>query len=251
MFKLPFYIWVMRLLIPLLTILLFLSCNKEKFPEGKLLLKASLDAHGGLQNWNKKSAISYDKRTVLFDEAGNVESDITQHILYDFDSVFSGRMWWVKDGQMHRIVFDGQNGTLTIDSLKAGNGNSAGQTFMASYVTFAQPFKLLTDQAKLTTEAIVDLEKGRKAYKVRVVYPGENAPDADKWWYFFDVENYRVLANLVWHKGRYSFIENTAYNTSTPFVFNAERKSYFTDSLLNKKYLRASYELKNIRVALE
>lgn len=234
-----------------LLILLLSACQNEKLPEGEMLLKQALEAHGGLEKWNKKRAISYDKKTVLYDEAGNIESDVTQHILYDFDSVFSGRMWWVKNGQMHRIVFDGQNATQTIDSLMIDNGQNAEQTFMTSYVTFAQPFKLFTDQVKLTTEGVVTLDNGRKAYKVRVVYPHENSADADKWWYFFDTENHRVAANLVWHNGRYSFVENTAYDTSTPFVFNAERKSYFTDSLLNKKYLRASYELKNIQVALD
>lgn len=240
----------MRIPLSFLLILLLSACQNKKLPEGEALLKQALKAHGGLKNWSEKKAISYDKRTVLYDEAGNIESDITQHILYDFDSVFSGRMWWVVNEQMHRIVFDGQIATKTIDSLISDTDEDAKQTFMASYVTFAQPFKLFTDKAELTTEALFNLDNNRKAYKVRVVFPGDNH-NSDKWWYFFDAENHRVVANWVWHNGRYSYIENAAYDTSTPFVLNAERKSYFTDSLLNKKYLRASYELKNIQVALD
>lgn len=231
--------------------LLSVACSNDKLPEGRKLLEQALKVHGGMENWNQKSAISYDKRIVLYNKEGEVESDLTQHILYDFDSVFSGRMWWLDNGKMHSIVYDGQNTRKTIDTLVTPNNSSAVQAFMASYVTFAQPFKLLTDKTDLITEAVIILDNGRKAYRVRVVYPGDNSPKADRWWYFFDTENHRVVANLVWHNGNYSFIENTAYDTSTPFIFNAERKSYFTDSLLNKKYLRASYELKNIQVAMD
>lgn len=230
---------------------LFIACNNKELPKGDWLLNKAVEAHGGIENWNSIRAFSYEKRILLKRDDGTVESDITQHILYDFDSVFSGKMWWAENNQMHRIVFDGHNAIKTVDSLPAGDSSAAKSAFMASWVTFSQPFKLLTDRVRLKTESEVVLDNGRKTYKVRVIYPEETTADSDRWWYFFDAETHLVAANLVYHNGRYSFIENTAYDRTTPFVLNAQRESFFTDSLLNKKYLRASYELTNLQVALD
>lgn len=228
------------------------SCDKTALPSGSELLSKAIEAHGGMDTWQRVEAIAYKKRIVVFEADGTISSDVTQHILYRHQPVFNGKMWWLSDGVMHQVVFDGQQAQSYIDSIPDNTmeGKTAAyNTFMASYVTFAQPFKLVTDKAVLTTEQKI-AHKGRSLYRVRVAFPDVEGDNPDEWWYFFDAENHRVAANLVLHNGRYSFIENTAYDTKTPFVFNATRQSSFTDSSLQNPVLRANYQLSDIEVAL-
>jgi hypothetical protein len=241
-----------KILIIISSFLCVQSCDKNTLPSGSELLSKAIEAHGGMETWQRVEAISYNKRIVIFEEDGSVSSDVTQHILYRFQPVFSGKMWWLSDGVMHQVVFDGKEAQSFKDSIlddSQSAKSTAYNTFMASYVTFAQPFKLATDKAVLTTEQQIHY-KGKLLYRVRVAYPDVKGENQDIWWYFFDAESYRVVANLVLHNGRYSFIENTTYDTKTPFVFNAARQSSFTDSLLQNPVLRAKYELSDIEVAL-
>ncbi|MDT8414243.1 MAG: hypothetical protein RQ735_02595 [Flavobacteriaceae bacterium] len=241
-----------KILIIISSLLCLQSCDNTTLPSGSELLSKAIEAHGGMEAWQSVAAIAYKKRIVVFEEDGTISSDVTQHILYRFQPVFSGKMWWLSDGVMHQVVFDGQQTQGYKDSIPDNTlegKKEAFNTFMASYVTFAQPFKLSTDKAVLTTEQKI-IHKGKSLYRVRVAYPDVEGENKDVWWYFFDVQDHRVAANLVLHNGRYSFIENTAYDTKTPFVFNAARQSSFTDSLLQNPVLRANYQLSDIEVAL-
>jgi hypothetical protein len=48
-----------------------------------------------------------------------------------------------------------------------------------------------------------------------------------------------------------SFIQNTKFNTLTPFVFNAERESVFLKADATKDYLRAAYFYSDYKVVFK
>ena len=64
---------------------------------------------------------------------------------------------------------------------------------------------------------------------------------SDPWWFYFDIEDDKVVANRVYHNGRFSLIENLAFDSLSGLMLHKHRKSYFTDSLNNIRYLRAEY----------
>ena len=69
----------------------------------------------------------------------------------------------------------------------------------------------------------------------------DDSPSSDAWRYYFD-ENYRLVAASVKHNNRISLIENLDFQTYKDMLFNKVRKSYFIDSLFQKKQLRAEYQ---------
>lgn len=232
---------------------LLLSCREVKETDPAMLVQASIEAHGGLDNWNAIKNISYRKRIVMYLPDGSVESDVTQKIVYHFKPTFSGEMQWKKDRTDYRIVFDGKTPQLLVDGAEVRDSVAANKyftEFMASYYVFAQPFKLLDDLANRTYEGLTELENGEQADVVRVTYPTENKEKSDEWWYFFDKKTHRLAANMVRHKKGYSYIKNTRYRWVGLLLFNAERKSYTVDSLRNIQYLRADYFLTGFKIEM-
>jgi len=232
---------------------LLLSCRKVEETDPVMLVRESIEAHGGLDEWNEIKGISYHKRIVMFLADGNVESDVTQKIVYRFKPKFSGEMQWKKDSTDYRIVFDGKTPQLLVDGAEVRDSvavNKYFTEFMASYYVFAQPFKLLDDLANRTYEGETELENGEQADVVKVTYPTENKEKSDEWWYFFDKKTHRLAANMVHHKKGYSYIKNTRYRRVGSLLFNAERKSYNVDSLRNIQYLRADYFLTGFKIEM-
>lgn len=86
------------------------------------------------------------------------------------------------------------------------------------------------------------MENGLLADVVQVNYYNEDGSPGNTWWYYIDAETYLLLGNMVHHGTTYAFIENLSYESRTGLLLNAERKSYRTDSLGNKKYLIADYK---------
>ncbi|PKP40632.1 MAG: hypothetical protein CVT96_08125 [Bacteroidetes bacterium HGW-Bacteroidetes-13] len=234
-------------------ILFLLGCQNDTKKNTIDLINASIEAHGGMDNWNALKNISYVKRTVMYLPDGSIESEVTQKIKYVFKPKFSGKMRWEKDGVNYQIVFDGNasqlflNGIEIQDSVLVANYFSE---FMASYYVFAQPFKLLEDKANRTYEGETRLENGMPVDVVKVTYPKQNNERSDEWWYYFDTKTHRLAANMVHHKKGYSYIENTKYQSANSLLFNAERKSYNVDSLRNVQYLRANYFLTGLNIEM-
>lgn len=228
-----------------------LSCRQPKKINATDLIKASIQAHGGLENWQSLRNVSYQKRIVLYLPDGKVESDVIQNISYRFKPKFSGEMKWEKDSIPYRVVFDGSESQVFINGIPVQDSTSIAKyttDLMASYYVFAQPFKLLEEDAVRTYEGRTTLEGGELADVVKITYPNSGDVPSDEWWYFFDVRNHRLLANMVHHQKKYSYIKNTLYQTEKSFLFNAQRKSYQVDRLRTIQYLRADYFLKKFQV---
>jgi hypothetical protein len=74
---------------------------------------------------------------------------------------------------------------------------------------------------------------------VSVFYEGD-VPSNDSWRYYFD-KKYRLVAASVSHNNSISLIENLDFQTYKGILFHKVRKSYFVDSALGNKKLRAAY----------
>lgn len=212
----------------------------------EIVLK-SIEKHGGMSDWENLKSISYNKITVLFDSSGAQESGIVQRHLYTLKPTLEATIRWIEKGDSLKIIYKHNeanqyvNGTL--DSSSAGAAK--GTVDAALYVLF-QPFKLMDDGTILKYMGMDSLD-GRAVHMVKPVYSGLQ-PGDDEWLFYFDVATNELIANLVNHNGRRSFIKNLAFDPMISLYLHQHRKSYFVDSALNIQYLRAEYFYTNYKL---
>lgn len=211
------------------------------------ILERSVEVHGGLESWDQLKSISFTKKTILYNEDASVKRESVQNQKFVFGSNPSAFINSVLDSIIYQLVDD----TVTIDfadSVFVAQGVEQDRLkamFSSALYVTSQPFGLLKSGAIFTRE--LDTVIGKKeVFAIRISYPDDQS-DSDQWTYYFDQKDFRVRACKVRHNQRVSLIENTSYDLSTPFLFNATRKS----TILEKgraKFVIAQYEYSNYKV---
>jgi len=221
--------------------------------QAKLIVKKSIDAHGGWEKWENLQGISYKKTTILYDSSGNEESKIVQVHGYTMKPSLEGIIEW-KDGEdLIKISYSDGQGTRYVNEIAELDSESmelATGSFLSAFYVLFQPWKLLDPGTNLEFIGEEKLSDGREVIVVSPVY-GERKEGDDQWWYYIDKETNLVAANMVDHSGRFSLISNLEYDKSTDMIFNYHRKSHFVDSQRNKKYLRAEYFYEGFQLTFE
>ena len=229
------------------------SCQKIK-PTAKQILKKSLKAHGGLELWQKIDTLSFTKKTILYNQKGIKEKEITQNQSFYGGIPLHGKISSFGTEKSSISVINGvyvksirdSLVSITDDEIKAINNS-----FKSAYYVISQPFNLKEINAFLFYKKDTILD-GEKTFVVDVSYrEDENTNTPDQWTYFFNAKTYLIVAAKVFHSPTVSFIENIKFNKETPFVFNAERESVFLNKDGSKDFLRASYFYSNYKVALK
>jgi len=229
------------------------SCQKIK-PTAKQILKKSLKAHGGLELWQKIDTLSFTKKTILYNQKGIKEKEITQNQSFYGGIPLHGKISSLGTEKSSISVINGvyvksirdSLVSITDDEIKAINNS-----FKSAYYVISQPFNLKESNAFLFYKKDTILD-GEKTFVVDVSYKeDENTNTPDQWTYFFNAKTYLIVAAKVFHSPTVSFIENIKFNKETPFVFNAERESVFLNKDGSKDFLRASYFYSNYKVALK
>ncbi|NJN41126.1 MAG: hypothetical protein HC811_01645 [Flammeovirgaceae bacterium] len=229
----------------LLLVLSFtLGCQSDRQTDqstpAEIIVKKSIEAHGGMDKWLEARELSFIKSSELFDATGNTESKIIQRQQFNLQPL-SGTLSWSDSGNQFRIEYDGDNATKFINSEPSSDSLvniNAQNDFMSAHYVACQPFKLLDEGTTLIYQGRDTLNDNQIVDAVNVRYGGE---DSDQWWYFFDAESSLLVANMVRHGSTYALIENLSYTESGGIKFNHHRKSWRVDSLRNKQFLRAEY----------
>ena len=232
---------------------LFVSCQKKEITIGDILSK-SLEAHGGLEIWQQVDTLSFTKKTILYNREGLKEKEITQHQSFYGGDFINGEITSIGVdksrisiiGDIYSKSIEDSLAVLTDDDVKLIN-----KSFRSAYYVISQPFNLKESDALLFYKKDTILN-GEKTFVVDVSYrEDENTNTPDQWTYFFNAKTYLIVAAKVFHSPTVSFIENIKFNKETPFVFNAERESFFLNKDGSKDFLRASYFYSNYKVALK
>ena len=222
------------------------SCQKTK-PTAKQILKKSLKAHGGLELWQKIDTLSFKKKTILYNQKGIKEKEITQHQSFYGGIPLHGKISSLGTEKSSISVINGvyvksirdSLVSITDDEIKAINNS-----FKSAYYVISQPFNLKESNALLVYKKDTILN-GKKTFVVEVSYRDDkNTNTPDQWTYFFN-------AAKVFHSPTISFIKNTKFNAKTPFVFNSERVSIFMNKDGTEDYVRAAYFYSNYKVVLK
>lgn len=234
----------------LFAFLVFINCDKKETISGSSIVKKSIEKHGGINSWNSLKKLSFDKRVVLFLEDGSIENESLQHQEYTFLPELEGQISWKKQLDVFLITYkNGEIKKYLNDSLISDvkELQSAKNSFFASQYVTTKPFDLLSSKTKLIYTKIKEFE-GKRAYEVKVEYENDTEK-SDVWFYYFDVNTFKVIANKVVLSDHTSLVDNHTFNTETEFIFNEHRKSYRLNELGEKTFLRAEYFYSNYKTS--
>lgn len=210
------------------------SCTKEY--TAIEMIQKSVKTHGELSEWKNIHSLSFLKKTVLYRKDGSIEKEVLQKQLLLKDGS-GGEIYSVHDSVFYKKQGTAiwKNDSLIIDEKEK---TRIDKMFASAYYVISQPFHLLESQASFTIEKDTVINKSN-VVAIKVLYPND-LEDSDQWTYYIDAKDFKVVACKVYHKPTTSFIENSSYNTLTPFIFNATRSSTFVKNG-QKDYLRAKY----------
>jgi len=218
-----------------------ISCNNSS--KARKIVLASLEAHGGIENWRNVKELSYIKTTILFDSLGTIESKMIQNHKNVFYPSFTAEMEWKEDAINKKVVLRNDTAFIYFNDTLQNNRKLEEKYYKkisAAHYVIWQPYKLLDNDVTLTYQG-KDTIDDKKVQIVKATYFNDDGSSANPWWYYFDIKTNKLVGAMVYHKPTYSFIKNTAYETTTGLSLNAQRKSYRVDSLRNIKFLRAMY----------
>lgn len=229
------------------------SCQKTKLT-AKQLLSKSIDAHGGLEFWQKVDTLSFTKKTILYNRKGLKEKEITQHQSFYGGNFINGKITTIGTDKSSISIIGNVYTKRVGDALISISNNemkSITNAFKSAYYVISQPFNLMESGALLSYKKDTILND-EKTFVVDVSYKeDQNTNTPDQWTYFINAKTYLIVAAKVFHSPTVSFIQNINFNKETPFVFNAERESVFLNKDGSKDYLRASYFYSNYKVVLK
>ena len=234
-----------RVLWGLIALVVFVSCQQKKGLDEVLIedmLNRLMEAHGGVESWDKVSYLSYTKKIQLFTEEGQLEKEVTELHTLDFTAGIT-QMSWEENNMTYQATRSRkglsltENGKPITDSLRL---EGTQRSLDGAHYVFWQPRKLLGEAAHIQLGRERTLFNGVEVFELKVVYPEEE--NGDVWYYFIDKESQRLAATGVVHQERISLIINEETESETGLYLNKKRKSYFTDKEFNPLYLRASYD---------
>tara|TARA_R110000772_G_scaffold120399_2_gene226676 strand:- start:304 stop:1029 length:726 start_codon:yes stop_codon:yes gene_type:complete len=220
----------------------FLSCSTVTSESGKSIVNNSIETHGGYGAFQELESVSFSKTTRLYKEDGSLESETFQDQSFTLIPKYSMRIKWMDGNDQHQITYDRNTLIKLVNNEKIedqGLIESALKLALSAEYVFFQPFKLIDDNGQLSYDGKQMVGDVIETSVVAIKYE-DDSPSSDAWRYYFD-DNYRLVAASVKHNNRISFIENLDFQTYKGILFNKVRKSYFVDSLFQKKQLRAEY----------
>lgn len=250
-----------RFFILLLSLVLLSSCATQQkltnpyahITDQKVvaLLKKSFDISGGLENWQHKKELHYQKHAKLIFESGEIESEvIQQHDYYYHKNPSINISWKANNGKAHQIKSVDGNATKYIEQQidETAKTSSLNTTVTVALFVINVPFKMIDKGVILSYEGMDTLEDGQKVEVIKAIYNADkNAhhTKSDTWWYYFDAKDSRMVAYFIKHDGRYSYIKNLSYTEAEGFLLPKERGSYRADKDRNILFTRAEYEYSN------
>ncbi len=246
----------------LLGVLLFCACgfsnqdSGSKVPNGSLdyyadikddsvkkILKKAIDWAGGIEKWKKLDSIQYHKRSKLLLEKGLVENETYQLHNYSMQPSFSAEINWKKGNTAHLISHNFDKTLKYENGEIIAEGEKTKKSVLSALYVLGMPFKLLDEGVNLSHEGKTQID-GIQVDVLKATYSpakNNNHSTEDVWWYYFQENSGKFISCMVYHSPTYAYIENLAFDEVNGLKFHKHRKSYRTDSVRNKQFLRAEF----------
>ena len=218
------------------------------------ILKQSFATLGGLENWQSKKELHYQKLTRNLKESGETESQVFQSHDYYYGDQASINISWIEDNdEVHKIKSVANQAIKYVDDKSDSSADQAtlNNSITVSLFVINVPFKMIDKGVELSYEGKETLEDGQEVDVIKAVYNADTNPHhtkSDLWWYYFDTKDARMVAYFIFHDGHFSYIKNLDYTTVSGFLLPTKRGSYLVDE--NRQILRkkVDYEYLNWQV---
>ncbi len=217
----------------------------DSLPENEAgqIVRKAVDWAGGWETWMTKENLSYLKSTDYVDTNGLVTRSLQQRHHYILGPEPKFNISWEEDGDQFRIVYDGQqagkfkNGEAMTDQSSI---NQAWNSSFGSHYVMCMPFKLADPGTELQYEGIINLPDSSAVHSIKVTYKegAGSAAGMHTWWYYFDTETYRPVANFLDYGDGYSYTVYESFVSVDGIQMNAVRSSF-----------RAGPELQSIKLS--
>ena len=227
-------------------LLLFGCADPSISPENRAkdLVNASISAHGGQSTYDKLKDLSYIKTTYTYDSLEQVSDTLVQHIHHN--RLGHIRLTYQNDRGLNEIEEKGEelsvrlNGVIQYDTTLIKNAKS---TADGARFVFFQPFKLKDSLVRLKalgrrTLSHKDNQLSEELEVVEATYPNSS----DIWYFFFDSESNRLLANAVNHNGKMSLITNDSLQWHEGLLVHRFRTSYLASEQFEPIRVQARYD---------
>lgn len=257
----------------LLTILVLCNCqNQEQSPQDQEqsppppvasldnlpdseagdIVRKSIDWAGGWDNWTGKKYLSYTKIIQYYDSTGTMERESRQLHRYQLHPQIKVNISWQEDQDQYTIVNNGEQ------AWKLKNGaqlteqsdiNHAWNSSFGSHYVMCMPYKLADPGTVLTYEGLDTLADGSVVHAIKTTYEkgAGSAAGMHTWWYYFDTDTYRPVANFLDYGDGFSYTHYEAFEVVDGLQLNKERKSYPTNANGDLEYLRTIYKNEDIQ----
>jgi hypothetical protein len=128
------------------------SCISSSEQEAIEVIKKSIKAHGGQDQWEGVEIISLQKETQLFLEDGEIESRLKQNLELRRRPFLSCKISWEKDSMIHLLTFDGLKTRYRMGQSEIQNHDfliSKKKELDAAFYVLTKPFDLLDGSKQL------------------------------------------------------------------------------------------------------
>jgi len=234
-------------------IFLLSSCASLKNPysniqdlKAKQIIEQSIQAYGGLDNWNKITYLSFDKWYALYDENGNEEVNVTQKHHYTPQKIYM--TWQDENEKVEQIQIGNQFQKMRSGAVDPNaKAQSVKNSILASTFVMNFPFNLLDKGATITSEGESEF-MGKAVYIIKAEYFPETQKHhttKDIWWHYIDQESNLSLGYKVKHLDHTSLVKNISFHTVKGFTLPWKRESFRVDENGEELFLRAEYEYSN------
>lgn len=215
-------------------------------------IKKAIEFAGGWEQWQEKKTLSYTKTIQFLDSLGNQEREVKQLHEYQLRPSFKSSISWEDEGDRFQIINNGKQ------AWKLKNGkvlsseddtSSAWNSSFGSHYVMCMPFKLTDPGTVLKYEGIDTLANKQVIHKIKTTYEkgAGSAAGLHTWWYYFDKENFKPVANFLDYGDGFSFTQYESFKEVDGIMMNHVRHSYATNADADLLYLRAIYTNEDIQ----
>ena len=219
--------------------LAFLQCQTHNdSPNPYKLLDSISKKHATQKKWNSISAINYNKHLLLLEKSGDTLINRDETHTYSFNPSTKRTINYTLKGNHFTLSQVDNTFTYTKNNtLDSSQKSKAANSINAASFVLGLPHTLNTKEVTLKYLKTKTVEN-TLCHTIGAQFNNSN----DYWQLFFDTENLNWIGYWVKTTDHYSLVINNELQKIEGFTLPRKRNSYRTDSLMNKTWLRASYQ---------
>ncbi|MFN2438258.1 MAG: DUF6503 family protein [Chitinophagaceae bacterium] len=229
-----------------LLITVTVSCNQDikdgsNLPvtmddSSRAIIDRAIAYAGGYEPWQQKKTLSFDKKSISYDSAGNIVRKIDQHFDYMMKPEYRAKITYIQNDTAITLIHDGQQARKLYNgkvSTEQKDIDAAWNSGYGSHFVFNMPFKLKDPGMKAEYIGEMTLNNGTQAQVVKTSYiKGAGSNPDHIWYYYFEPASGKLLANsLTWGTGKWDYTRYETFENASGLQMPGVRKGYTADTL--------------------